>query len=323
MVRQVLPHLPRKVRIPEPLDQELRTYAEKVSAHFGQKEQDLREIIVILGEAAETLNLRNDSYNAKLRGFTKELEAASKLDDLGQMRRRLAEQVAGLKVCVESLFTEGQSSVGAMQMELKGFQARLEQAERLASTDALTGLMNRREAENKLREIIRSGETFCLIMLDLDRFKWINDRELVLFNAAYRPIHESAHREWVAGLAGRRDLVAFGIRMKGSGKLIGVCQLTGINGVSRSADLQIRLGVATSRGKGLGREAVQQLVAFGFDDLNLHRIALQVFATNTRAIKTYEAAGFRHEGTFREAAFIDGHFVDVRVMAMLEDESPA
>lgn len=153
-------------------------------------------------------------------------------------------------------------------------------------------------------------------------FKWINDRDLVRFNTAYRPVHEVSHREWVAGLPGRRDLVAFAIRMAKGGKLIGVCQLTGINPVSRSAELQIRLGEAAARGKGLGLEAVRLLTAFGFRDLNLHRIALQVFATNTRAIKTYEAAGFRHEGTLRDAAFIDGRFVDVRVMAMLVDEVP-
>ena len=41
-------------------------------------------------------------------------------------------------------------------------------------------------------------------------------------------------------------------------------------------------------------------MAFGFTDLNLHRIALHVFATNVRAIKTYERAGFQHEGTLRD-----------------------
>jgi RimJ/RimL family protein N-acetyltransferase len=154
-------------------------------------------------------------------------------------------------------------------------------------------------------------------------FEWINDRELVLFNSSYRPVHEPSHREWVKGLSQRRDVVAFGIRVRASKKLIGVCQLTGINAVSRSADLQIRIGDANSRGRGLGLEAVQLLVAFGFRDLNLHRIALQVFATNTRAIATYERAGFRYEGLLHDAAFIDGRFVDVCLMAIVEGESPA
>jgi len=152
-------------------------------------------------------------------------------------------------------------------------------------------------------------------------FTWINDRRLVLFNSAYRPTHETSHREWMKGLAARKDLVAFAIRSVRGRRLIGMCQLTAISHVHRTADLQIRMGDDRTRGRGLGLEAVRLLLAFGFRDLNLHRISLQVFATNTRAIKTYERAGFRHEGTLRDAAFIDRRFVDIVVMGILEDES--
>ena len=151
-------------------------------------------------------------------------------------------------------------------------------------------------------------------------FEWINDRDLVLFNAAYRPTHEAAHLAWVRSLADRRDLVAFAIRTVPGKRLIGVCQLTGIDPIHRRADLQIRMGDDRTRGRGLGLEAVRLLLAFGFGDLNLHRISLQVFATNARAIKTYERAGFRHEGRLRDAMFLDGRFVDVLAMAILDRE---
>lgn len=151
-------------------------------------------------------------------------------------------------------------------------------------------------------------------------FRWINDRDLVLFNAAYRPTHEASHLDWVRGLAGRRDVVAFAVRTVPRKRLIGVCQLIGIDPVHRRADLQIRMGDDRTRGRGLGLEAVRLLLAFGFNDLNLHRISLQVFATNTRAIKTYERAGFRHEGRLRDAMYLDGRFVDVLTMAILERE---
>ena len=152
-------------------------------------------------------------------------------------------------------------------------------------------------------------------------FGWINDPDLVRFNAAYQPTHESTHREWLAGLAKQRDRVVFAIRLARSKRLIGVCQLTNINTVARQAELQIRIGDDRARGRGLGLEAVRALVAFGFNDLNLHRISLQVFATNRRAVTTYERAGFAHEGTLRDGAFINGRFVDVLVMSVLEDEA--
>jgi diguanylate cyclase (GGDEF)-like protein len=44
-----------------------------------------------------------------------------------------------------------------------------------ASTDGLTGLMNRRSLENRARIARTSGEDFALVMADLDHFKGLND----------------------------------------------------------------------------------------------------------------------------------------------------
>ena len=147
-------------------------------------------------------------------------------------------------------------------------------------------------------------------------FRWINDRELVVFNAGFHPVHASQHATWMRSIAGRTDLIVFAIRRKRGDALIGVCQLHTISAVHRSAELQIRIGDAASRGRGYGAEAVRLLVEFAFRDLNLHRVWLRVFRTNTRALKTYTAAGFVREGVMRDAAYIDGHYVDVVIMGM-------
>jgi diguanylate cyclase (GGDEF)-like protein/PAS domain S-box-containing protein len=44
-----------------------------------------------------------------------------------------------------------------------------------ASTDALTGLVNRRTLEGELRSLVKRGRPFALAMADLDRFKQLND----------------------------------------------------------------------------------------------------------------------------------------------------
>lgn len=151
-------------------------------------------------------------------------------------------------------------------------------------------------------------------------FNWINERDQVLFNAAYKPVHEGQHREWLASLERRQDMVMFGITRLEEGKLIGTCQLHSISAVHGTAELQIRIGDVPSRGKGYGTEAVRLLLHHGFRDLNLHRIYLHVFATNSAAIATYEKTGFAREGVLREAAFIDGRREDVVVMGILVHE---
>jgi diguanylate cyclase (GGDEF)-like protein len=49
------------------------------------------------------------------------------------------------------------------------------QSQLQASTDGLTGLMNRRTLENELRSMIQDGRPFALAMADLDKFKLLND----------------------------------------------------------------------------------------------------------------------------------------------------
>lgn len=151
-------------------------------------------------------------------------------------------------------------------------------------------------------------------------FQWINARDEVILNAPYRVVHWAAHEGWFADIQRRSDLVLFAIRDRESNELIGSCQLHTIQSVHRSAELQIRIGDTAARGRGRGTDALRLLLRFGFGDLNLHRIYLHVFASNTRARHVYEKLGFRVDGQLRDAAFVDGRYVDIVVMSMLQTD---
>lgn len=151
-------------------------------------------------------------------------------------------------------------------------------------------------------------------------YEWIAGRELVVLNSAFHPVSEADHEAWVASMMTKRaDLVIFVIEERSTATTIGTCQLLNINWRQRSAELQIRIGDTTCRGRGLGTEAVRLLCEFGFADLNLHRIYLHVFETNARAIGAYENAGFTREGLLRHAAHIDGQWVDVVPMGLIRE----
>lgn len=149
---------------------------------------------------------------------------------------------------------------------------------------------------------------------------WINDRSLVLFSAPYHPVDEFDHRAWFESLQGRSDVVLFGIRLVESDELIGTCQLCNIHPVHRNSELRIRIGKREAQGLGYGGEALGLLLRHAFCDLNLERVYLWVFASNDRAIRLYESAGFKREGVLRNAAHIDGRYVNLIAMGVLRKE---
>jgi len=151
-------------------------------------------------------------------------------------------------------------------------------------------------------------------------FAWINDRDLAVLNARYRPVHEPDHVAWFEDVRSRGDVVIFGIRRHADDRLIGSCQLLAIDPVHRTAELQIRIADVGDRGQGHGTEAVRLLLRHAFADLDLRRVQLSVFADNAPAIRCYEKAGFLREGLLRQAVHVDGSARDVVVMGVLNGE---
>jgi RimJ/RimL family protein N-acetyltransferase len=165
-----------------------------------------------------------------------------------------------------------------------------------------------------------SGEIRLRSVRDEDSsllFGWINNQELVILNAPFRTITKAEHDQWFDSLGTRKNLAFFMIEDIDSGLAIGSCQLTNIHDVHRSAELQIRIGRSEYQNKGAGSEAVRLLIVHGFDKLKLHRIMLHVFSTNLRAMHVYRKNGFQQEGVLREAALIDGRWLDVYIFGLI------
>ena len=109
---------------------------------------------------------------------------------------------------------------------------------------------------------------------------------------------------------------------------IGIDSLAGLihpmkgrhNWKNRTASLGILIGEKDYQGRGFGPDAVRTMLKFAFDELNLHRVELDVMAFNTRAIRCYEKVGFRHEGIRRESFFRGGKYHDLHVMAVLRKD---
>lgn len=88
---------------------------------------------------------------------------------------------------------------------------------------------------------------------------------------------------------------------------------------TQSVNFRILIG-EKGRGKGLGTEATELFIQYGFERMGLRRIELDVYSFNPRAEKVYQKVGFVLEGVKRENYIYNGEYFDTKLYAMLRSD---
>ena len=89
---------------------------------------------------------------------------------------------------------------------------------------------------------------------------------------------------------------------------------------SQNQSIELKRMVMQSKGAGFGRAALRVAKKVAFDELNAHRVWLDVKARNGRAKALYDGEGFVVEGHLRDAVKTADGFDSLIVMSMLRDE---
>ncbi len=150
----------------------------------------------------------------------------------------------------------------------------------------------------------------------------MNDGELRSTLAQRYPMSLAQEADWIERTTRGQDpsRLIFAICLFEGDRHIGNCGLEGVDRDNAVATFGILIGEADCRGKGFGEEATRALCRFAFEEMNLHKIRLDVHAGNAGAIRTYERVGFRKEGVLRDEAYRRGGYIDVVRMGLLRGE---
>jgi diguanylate cyclase len=116
------------------------------------------------------------NFRDEMKRYSAELRDA---EDLSQVRQ-VVEQVIEHTNDMVSSSLDLQRQLEEESARASSLHSRLEQAQREALTDPLTGLSNRKALDYTLEELLRefgaTGLVFSVLMLDVDFFKKVNDR---------------------------------------------------------------------------------------------------------------------------------------------------
>jgi len=157
-------------------ERHLASWGAQTAEHLKGKADEVKELLMMLARTAESVGERDQRYSNQFSGLTADLKTVANLDDITQVRRSLLKKAAEMKTCVDAMAEDGRQSIEEMRSRITDYEEKLRKAEELAAKDSLTGLPNRRGLEARMAWWARQHRTFCVVMLDLNHFKELNDR---------------------------------------------------------------------------------------------------------------------------------------------------
>jgi len=117
------------------------------------------------------------------------------------------------------------------------------------------------------------------------------------------------------------DIIDFAIHKKDNDELIGCGMIAHLNRYNRRCDLGIGLGWNKANwGKGYASEALQAIIAYCFQELQLNYIGAEIYEFNAPSIRLVERNGFHRDGIKRQYIFKDGVFKDLYLYSLLRED---
>jgi diamine N-acetyltransferase len=105
---------------------------------------------------------------------------------------------------------------------------------------------------------------------------------------------------------------------KNTNEIIGFIILAGLENMNLS--LEFRRIVVKSKGKGFGRQCLRLIKEYCFRQLRFHRLWLDVFEDNERAISLYKSEGFQVDGHLRDVVKQGEKYRTLILLSILENE---
>ena len=149
---------------------------------------------------------------------------------------------------------------------------------------------------------------------------WRNSTRIRKYMISQNEIAVEEHRAWLSRLL--KDGGSQIVRVAFCADVpIGIITLKDIDRKSERSDWGIYIGESGYEGRGFGREMLDDLLSWGFEEEGLNRLFTSVTADNAPAIGMYLRAGFHFEGRFEKHIIrSDGEKVDLLWVALFRPD---
>ena len=155
--------------------EQLRGWSASMAHHYQAKAGEVRDMLLTVARTAESVSARDQRCAGRMSAVTERLKAIASLEDLTEIRASIDKSSTELKASIDRMAEEGKAVLDHLRTRVEEYQAKLDEAEKTASRDALTGASSRVYVESQIEKRVESSTPFCVAVVDLDGFKKVND----------------------------------------------------------------------------------------------------------------------------------------------------
>ncbi|MGI0010514.1 MAG: GNAT family N-acetyltransferase [Nitrosopumilaceae archaeon] len=150
---------------------------------------------------------------------------------------------------------------------------------------------------------------------------WRNSKHVKRTTREYRLLNMFNQKLWFESLHKQnppKDIM-FGIINK-KNSLIGVCGLTYIDWKNRRAEISIYLDGINWQKRKETKDAINLLVSYGFGELGLHKLFVEIYSFVKETILLYKSLDFNRDGVLRDNIWRNGKWWDSYIYSKLDSE---
>jgi diguanylate cyclase len=153
-----------------------RTVINQVQTAKAERAKELASLVLMIREVMSTVGSEMSTFQNSIQQSTNRFEAIGELNDPRQIKARLVAEVIALKQIAVDQRTAWEATTRTFSQRVESLESQLVATKSEASSDALTGLANRRLFDRTCREWVHAGPVrLVLCLVDVDDFKAVND----------------------------------------------------------------------------------------------------------------------------------------------------
>lgn len=150
------------------------------------------------------------------------------------------------------------------------------------------------------------------VLMDL-----INDPEVEnsVFGWSY-PVSLSSQKKWISNIT--NDTVVRYIIEVGQ-EAVGVAIISSVDMKNRTSNMNIKL-LKSARGRGIATHALNLIIQYCFEELNMHCLTANVIERNEDSRKLWQKLGFNEDGILRQRIYKNGAYHNIVSYSLLKEE---